>query len=98
MEVEEEKGTPKRINTRVDFTPMVDMNMLLLTFFMFCTTLSKPQVMNLILPIPDDINKTDDTPPDTTDEQAYTFILDENNKIYYFNGKINDESYADYNF
>ena len=29
------KGKPRKLNLRVDFTPMVDMNMLLLTFFMF---------------------------------------------------------------
>ena len=44
------KGRQKKQTLRVDFTPMVDMNMLLITFFMFCTTLLKPQVMNISMP------------------------------------------------
>ena len=41
------KGKQKKMTVRVDFTPMVDMNMLLITFFMLCTTLSKPQTMEI---------------------------------------------------
>ena len=37
------KGKQKKVNIRVDFTPMVDMNMLLITFFMLCTSLSNRQ-------------------------------------------------------
>ena len=37
----------KKMTVRVDFTPMVDMLMLLITFFMLCTSLSKPQTMEL---------------------------------------------------
>ena len=40
----------KKMAVRVDFTPMVDMNMLLITFFMLCTTLIKPQTMELSMP------------------------------------------------
>ena len=32
------KGAQKKMPIHVDFTPMVDMNMLLITFFMLCTT------------------------------------------------------------
>ena len=35
------KSKQKKMTVRVDFTPMVDMNMLLITFFMLCTSLSK---------------------------------------------------------
>ena len=44
------KGQQKKMKIHVDFTPMVDMNMLLITFFMFCTTLSKPQTMEISMP------------------------------------------------
>ena len=43
------KSKQKKFAVRVDFTPMVDMNMLLITFFMLCTTLSKPQTMEIRL-------------------------------------------------
>ena len=41
----------KKMAVRVDFTPMVDMNMLLITFFMLCTSLSKPQTMEISMPL-----------------------------------------------
>lgn len=53
----EKKGNKqKKMNIRVDFTPMVDMNMLLITFFMLCTSLSKPQTMEISMPSNDKIS------------------------------------------
>ncbi len=44
------KGAQKKMSIHVDFTPMVDMNMLLITFFMLCTTMIKSQTVQIILP------------------------------------------------
>lgn len=90
------KGKPQKLNTRVDFTPMVDMMMLLLTFFMFCTTLSKPQVMDLAMPMPDDEINKENEKPDTKESQAMTIILGADNKVYYYTGKPKEEDYQDY--
>lgn len=85
------KGRPTRMNLRVDFTPMVDMNLLLITFFMICTTLSKPQSMNLTLPSND---KENVEPPKVTADKAVTLILGEANKVYYYFGKPNYKDLA----
>lgn len=44
------KHKAKRVGVRVDMTPMVDVAFLLLTFFMFTTTLTQPQVMEITMP------------------------------------------------
>ena len=44
------KGAQKKMSIHVDFTPMVDMNMLLITFFMLCTTMIKSQTLSIALP------------------------------------------------
>jgi biopolymer transport protein ExbD len=79
------KARQKKINVRVDFTPMVDMMMLLITFFMLCTTLSKPQTMEISMPS-NDKNIKDDDRSQVKASQAITILLDANDKIYYFEG------------
>jgi biopolymer transport protein ExbD len=44
------KKKTKRLGVRIDMTPMVDVAMLLLTFFMLTTVFNKPQTMELNLP------------------------------------------------
>lgn len=44
------KSAQKKMSIHVDFTPMVDMNMLLITFFMLCTTMIKSQTLTISLP------------------------------------------------
>ena len=80
----------KKKNTRVDFTPMVDMMMLLITFFMLCTTLSKPQAMQLTMPS-NDKNVQDEDKSATKASHTITLILAGNNKIYHIDGLPNYE-------
>ena len=70
----------KKIDVRVDFTPMVDMMMLLITFFMLCTSLSKPQTMNLTMPS-NDKNVSDEDKTATKAPQTITIYVAANNKI-----------------
>jgi len=44
------KHKKKRIGTRIDMTPMVDVAMLLLTFFMMTTSFKPPEDVEVIIP------------------------------------------------
>jgi biopolymer transport protein ExbD len=73
----------KKMNVRVDFTPMVDMMMLLITFFMLCTSLAKPQAMSLTMPAKDENMSSEDKDKSKT-ELTVTIYLAGNNKLYYY--------------
>lgn len=75
----------KKVNVRVDFTPMVDMMMLLITFFMLCTSLSKPQAMQLTMPS-NDKNVQDQDKSVTKASHTITLYLAGNDKIYHVDG------------
>ncbi len=84
------KNKQKKITLRVDFTPMVDMNMLLITFFMFCTTLSKPQTMEISMPDKDaKIESRTKIKPDL----AMTILVTAGDKVFYYFG---EPDYKDY--
>ena len=88
------KGTKqKKMTVRVDFTPMVDMNMLLITFFMLCTTLIKPQTMELSMPS-NEKDLTDDQKSKVKASQAITFLLADDDKLYYYEGEPNYQDYT----
>ena len=78
----------KKMNSRVDFTPMVDMIMLLVTFFMLCTTLLKPQTMEISMPSDkEDVKEENQT--QVAASKAITILIDKDNTLYYFKGKPN---------
>lgn len=85
------KGKPKKMNIHIDFTPMVDMNMLLITFFMLCTSLSKPQTMEISMPSKDNI-ETEQTA--VQESRAITIILGKDNKVYYYFGQPDYKNFS----
>lgn len=86
------KGAQKKMQIHVDFTPMVDMNMLLITFFMLCTSLSKPQTMEISMPS-NDKDITEEQQSKVKASQAITLLLGGNDKLYYYEG---EPDYKDY--
>jgi biopolymer transport protein ExbD len=77
------KVRTKKMSTRVDLTPMVDLGFLLITFFMLTTTLAKPQIMPVVMPEKD--VKEEDLQA-TKESQVLTLLLGGNDKVYYYEG------------
>ncbi|MCL6525196.1 MAG: biopolymer transporter ExbD [Thermoflavifilum sp.] len=73
----------KKLSTRIDMTPMVDVAFLLITFFMLTTTLQKPKTMNLYLP--EDV-KNPEEQNKVKESQALTIILGKDHQVYYYYG------------
>jgi biopolymer transport protein ExbD len=77
------KGT-KKVSTRVDLTPMVDLGFLLITFFMLTTTMIKPQTMEIAMPSKDNVPEEEQTKVKAS--RAITIILGKDNKVFYYEG------------
>jgi biopolymer transport protein ExbD len=75
----------KKLSTRVDMTPMVDLGFLLITFFIFTTTMSSPKALNLNMP--KDTNK-DEELNKAKESGALTIMLGKNNGVYYYEGQL----------
>ena len=75
----------KKLSTRVDMTPMVDLGFLLITFFVFTATLSSPTTLDLNMP------KDIKDPKDQTEVKesgVITIMLGKGDQIYYYEGKL----------
>lgn len=73
----------KKMSTRVDFTPMVDLGFLLITFFMLTTSMNKPQTMEINMPVKDK-SLTEEDLTKVKASQAMTILLTKNNKVVYY--------------
>jgi biopolymer transport protein ExbD len=83
----------KKLSTRIDLTPMVDLGFLLITFFMFTTTLAKPKTMEINMPYKDELLKKEDQNK-LKASVALTVLLSKNHRVYYYEGIGDDPTKA----
>ncbi len=90
------KRRSKKLPTRIDFTPMVDLGFLLITFFMLATSLIKPQTMEITMPSNKKTTEEDKTVAKAS--QAVTLILGKNDQVFYYFGKAEGAQILETNY
>ncbi len=73
-------GKQKRLSVRIDMTPMVDLGFLLITFFIFTSSMNEPKAMDLFMP--------ESKGPEMLIPRsgAFTILIDKDAGIYYYEG------------
>src|SRR3978361_636825 len=74
----------KKLSTRIDLTPMVDLGFLLITFFIYTTTMAKPRTMEIRMP---DTRPTDE-PTAFSAESTITVIPVKDHRVIYYCGQL----------
>lgn len=74
----------RRPHIRIDMTPMVDLGFLLITFFIFTSTMSESNATNLYL------TAGEDETSEIGASNALTVLLTGGDSIYYYHGKWED--------
>lgn len=76
----------KRLSTKVDLTPMVDLGFLLITFFVLTSSMTMAKTMTLLEPV-------EDAPRPVKNSGAMTILLGADHSVFYYFG-IFDNSNA----
>jgi biopolymer transport protein ExbD len=76
----------KKMSTRIDLTPMVDLGFLLVTFFMLTTTFSKPQTMEINLPVKPKGEVKEEEQNALKASKALNILIGGENKLYWYRG------------
>lgn len=76
----------KKMSTRIDLTPMVDLGFLLVTFFMLTTTFSKPQTMEINLPVKPKGEVKEEEQNALKASKAFNIIIDGENRLFWYRG------------
>src|SRR5919205_4431953 len=75
----------KKQSTRVDMTPMVDLGFLLITFFIYTTTMSTPNTTKLNMPKEE---KDQTKQMEVQKSGLLTILLGKGNSVYYYEGEL----------
>ena len=74
-------------STKVDLTPMVDLGFLLITFFVFTTTMSQSTAMSMFEP--KEAKKEDQK--EVKESGSTTILLGKKNQVYYYYGILDEK-------
>jgi len=74
------KKKARRLGIRIDMTPLVDVALLLLTFFMYTTSMSRPQTMEINLPPDKDVKV------EIAESNLLTLRINEKGEIFWNSG------------
>jgi biopolymer transport protein ExbD len=75
-------GKKKKQTPRIDFTPMVDLGFLLITFFIYTTTIARPNAMVINMPV-------EGPPGKIPEESTITIIPVKGHNLVYYEGNLN---------
>lgn len=89
------KVRSKKNSGKPDMTPMVDLGFLLITFFMFTTTFSKPNMMKLNMPEKDDEEPEKQETSEIKLSNTITIMMGKDDRVFWYQQAVSDVKVED---